>query len=97
MTVNVTPVADVAPIVRDDRVITNRPASDIDIPHFALLFNDTDANGDPISITGAGDAESGTVTYNPGTILFNDSANPPGGSFTYTGEAGGLSEPVTSR
>ncbi|TNC96937.1 MAG: hemolysin-type calcium-binding repeat family protein, partial [Stygiobacter sp.] len=51
-----------------------------------LLANDSDADGDTLTIVSVGDAENGTVTLNPnGTISFTPDANYHGQtSFTYT-------------
>jgi Ca2+-binding RTX toxin-like protein len=87
LTIEATPADDVAPIVRDDRVITNRAANDINIPHFALLFNDSDANGDAISVVAVGNASGGTVMNGAGVVSFVDTGDADG-SFTYTGQSG---------
>ena len=79
-------VADLPPIVRDDRVITNITGSSaaITIPDFALLYNDTDANGQTISVTGTSGASDGSVSASPNPV-FTDNGDTDGGSFTYTG------------
>ena len=86
---------DLPPIVRDDRVITNVAGNGaaIIIPHYALLFNDTDADGNPISITGASSPSSGTVSYASNGITFTDGSNShDGGSFVYSGTAAGKTD-----
>ena len=53
------------------------------IPASALLANDTDPSGLPLSITGVSNPSNGTATYDPNaqTISFVPAAN-------YTGAAG---------
>jgi Ca2+-binding RTX toxin-like protein len=78
------------PIVRDDHVITNITGSGatISIPSFALLSNDTDADGNPITVTATGNPVGGSVAPGSGnpisTVIFTDTGN-GGGSFDYTG------------
>ncbi len=77
------------PIVRDDHVITNisgGSGTNIVIPDSALLYNDSDADGQTIAITGAITNVLGanSVTRASGSITFTDN-NTNGGSFTYTG------------
>ena len=56
--------ADHPPIVRDDHVITNISGSGaaINIPSSALLYNDTDADGNAITVTATSGVLSGTVS-----------------------------------
>ena len=72
--------------MRDDRVITNISGSgaSIAIPHFALLYNDFDPDGQSIAVTAVSGADSGTVSSASGAVTFTDN-NANGGSFTYTG------------
>jgi Ca2+-binding RTX toxin-like protein len=77
------------PIVRDDHVITNisgGSGTNIVIPDYALLYNDSDADGQTIAITGAITNVVGAnlVTHASGNVTFTDN-NTNGGSFTYTG------------
>jgi VCBS repeat-containing protein len=83
---------DHAPIVRDDHVITNISGNgaSIAIPSAALLYNDTDADGNLITVTATSGASSGSVSPTNGnpitTVTFSDGVNSSnGGSFTYTG------------
>ena len=87
---------DHAPIVRDDHVITNISGAGaaIAIPSYALLYNDTDADGNSITVTATSGASSGGVSPASGspiaTVTFTDSSsgggtNTDGGSFVYTG------------
>jgi len=75
--------------VRDDHVITNisgGSGTSIVIPDYALLYNDSDADGQAIAITGAITNVLGatSVTHASGNVTFTDN-NTNGGSFTYTG------------
>ena len=90
-------VADHAPIVRDDHVITNISGGNaaITIPSTALLYNDTDADGNPITVTATSNASDGSISSsgNPITSLtFTDNGDGDGGSFVYTGTASSLSD-----
>ena len=88
LTINVTGV-DLPPIVRDDLVITNIDGggSAITIPDFALLYNDTDANFETISVTATSGA-SGWYMSAPPNPIFTDNGDENGGTFTYTGSDG---------
>ncbi len=93
LTVTITD-ADNAPIVRDDRVFTNITGSgaDIIIPDYAFLWNDTDADGNPLtfgSISDVGDLAGAIHVGNAVTVTDNDL---DGGSFTYTAFANGKSD-----
>ena len=83
--------ADHAPIVRDDLVITNISGASaaIAIPSWALLYNDTDADGNVITVTATSGASSGSVSPLSGspiaTVTFADTGNSNGGGFTYAG------------
>ncbi|WP_119303265.1 DUF5801 repeats-in-toxin domain-containing protein [Dongia deserti] len=91
-------VSDIAPIVRDDYIIAghnnNSGNETIVIPAAALLWNDSDANGDAISVSGTFTNVSGFngtgVTLSSGNISMVDSSG--GGTFTYTGTANGKSD-----
>src|SRR6185503_17152816 len=77
------------PIVRDDHVITNvsgGSGTNIVIPDYALLYNDSDADGQTIAIAGAIANVLGAiaVTHASGNVTFTDN-NTNGGSFTYAG------------
>ncbi len=77
---------DLPPIVRDDNIITNIGGNPtvIDIPDYALLYNDTDPDGQSISLTAVSGASGGSVVDGAGIVTFTDT-NPAGGSFIYTG------------
>ena len=104
LTVNVNNV-DQAPIVANDHVITNYesligPGIDPDqivIPHYALLHNDTDPDGQAISVTAAVvTSDFASVSFNspPGSVTATEESDTAidGGTFTYTGTAGALSD-----
>jgi hypothetical protein len=90
---------DHAPVVRDDLVITsiNGGSASIVIPDFALLFNDSDADGQTISITAAGSAVDGTVVDNAANVTFTDNGDEDGGRFTYTGSTSAPAGSDTAR
>jgi uncharacterized repeat protein (TIGR01451 family) len=92
LNLNVT-IGDHAPIAFDDHVITNITGSGaaIPIPDLALLYNDRDADGNAISITGVSNAASGSVSHAGSTVTFTDT-NTDGGSFTYTATANTLTD-----
>jgi CshA-type fibril repeat protein len=70
VTVTVNPVND-APVAVNDSVTTNEDVP-VTIP---VLANDSDVDGDPLTVTGAS-AGNGTVTINPdGTITYTPNAN----------------------
>jgi Ca2+-binding RTX toxin-like protein len=82
-------IVDHPPVAGDDHVIVNKAADDnsqIVIPQWALLLNDSDADGSPLTIT-ATDPDSGffgyglasaNLTSNPDTVVVT---NGPGGFF----------------
>ena len=81
VTVTVTPVND-APVAADDSVSTPE-----DTPTtITVLGNDSDADGDTLSVTSATDPANGTVVINPdGTIGYTPDADFTGtDTFTYT-------------
>ena len=81
ISITVNPVND-APVANDDSVSTNEDTA-VDI---SVLTNDTDVEGDPISITGFTQPSHGVVTNNgDGTLKYTPSLNYNGpDSFTYT-------------
>ena len=91
-------VTDIAPIVRDDIIIAgnddNSGNESIVVPAAALLWNDSDANGDAITVSGTftnvSDFSGAGVTLAGGNITMEDKSG--GGSFTYTGTANGKSD-----
>ena len=81
ISITVNPVND-APVANDDSATTNEDTA-VDI---SVLTNDTDVEGDPISITGFTQPSHGVVTNNgDGTLKYTPSLNYNGpDSFTYT-------------
>jgi Ca2+-binding RTX toxin-like protein len=87
-----------APVAVHDNVITNVGFnSNINIPDWALLSDDVDADGDSLTITGAGDEQDSfdavshsgtTTTFVDGIFIFFGTS---GGSFDYTVSDGMLS------
>ncbi|WPO43209.1 peroxidase family protein [Tardiphaga sp. 42S5] len=95
-TVNVTATND-APAANNDTVITNVAANtSFSILQAALLANDTDPEGSPITITAVGGATglAAGPALGAGVITLSDDAS-AGGSFTYTGSDGTLTDPAT--
>ncbi|MFN6494891.1 calcium-binding protein [Nostoc sp. DedQUE03] len=102
-TINVTPTNQ-PPVAVDDSVSTFFGTS-VNIPVTTLLANDTDANGDPLSITGVSGATNGTavlnnngtannsaddfVTFTPNLLFFGNA------SFNYTLSDGSLTDTGT--
>ncbi|MGE0165096.1 MAG: tandem-95 repeat protein, partial [Dongiaceae bacterium] len=84
-TVNVTvnPVND-APVANADAVSTNEDTT-LTIPAATLLGNDTDMDGDTLSIVSVQSAVNGTVQLVGGNVVFTPAADYSGpASFTYT-------------
>ena len=90
MSVTVTPVND-DPVATDDTLVTSR-----DVPStIAVLANDTDVDGDALSVTGVTAPASGTAIANgDGTITYTPAANFAGtDGFDYTvGDGAGGSD-----
>ena len=89
------------PVANDDSGFVVTENSTLSIPASALLANDTDPNGLPLSITGVGNPSSGTVSYDPNTqtISFVPTTGYIGpAGFTYTisdGQSGTASANVS--
>ncbi len=76
-----------APVAGDDSGLTISRNGTLTISIATLMANDTDANGDAMTISAVGNALNGTVTLNKqnGTIIFTPAANYSGpASFSYT-------------
>ncbi len=72
VTVNVGPVND-PPVAVNDAATTNEDTTIFNLP---ILGNDSDVDGDPLTITGTPTAANGTVTVNAdGTINYTPNAN----------------------
>jgi Ca2+-binding RTX toxin-like protein len=81
--VNVTAVND-APVAGNDAVTTSEDTPLV-LAAASLLANDTDADGNPLTVTAVGNATHGSVVLSNGTITFTPGANYNGpASFTYT-------------
>ncbi len=83
------------PSAANDGATTNEDVAVI----VAVLANDSDPDGDPLSVTGATNGAHGTVVVNPnGTVTYTPAANYNGSdSFTYTisdGHGGGATGTV---
>ncbi len=89
ITINVTPTQD-PPTASDDTITVNEDtATDVTS---AILANDSDPDGDTLSVTGASNATGGNVDFAAGVVTFTPSANACGtglGSFDYTMAATG--------
>lgn len=75
------------PVAGDDSGLTISRNGTLTISIATLLANDTDANGDAMTISAVGNALNGTVTLNKqnGTVIFTPAANYSGpASFSYT-------------
>jgi hypothetical protein len=88
LTVTIDPAAGPM-IVRDDFVLTNQDP--VDIPDWALLANDSGPDSDSQVISAVSNANDGSVTDNPGSVMFDDNDS-DGGSFDYTNTAGSRSD-----
>ena len=83
VTVTVSPVND--PPVGVDDAFTVREGDTISIEAGKLLENDTDAEGDTLSITAVGDVTNGIVTLDGSRIIYaHDGSETIAASFTYT-------------
>ncbi|SDE72331.1 Ig-like domain-containing protein, partial [Ruegeria marina] len=94
VTVTVSPVND-APVAGDDSVST---AEDTPLS-FDPRSNDTDVDGDPLTITAVGAAGHGAVSFSDGSLTYTPDADFNGtDSFTYTlsdGQGGSTTATVT--
>ena len=90
--VNVSAI-DLPPIARDDQVITNVSGSGaaVTVADAALLWNDSDANDDAISVTAVGGSSSLTAVHGASSVALTDN-NSNGGSFDYTATANGKTD-----
>ena len=83
VTVSVSPVND--PPDGGDDALAIREGGTVSVEDRELLANDTDAEGDALSITAVGDAANGIVTRDGNTITYrHDGSETNTGSFTYT-------------
>jgi T1SS-143 domain-containing protein len=88
--VQVTVNVNTPPVANADTVITNAGTSAFEVPEWALLANDTDANGQVLDITatsGASGVSTSLLTH-PGSVTITDGAPASGGNFNYTATDG---------
>jgi len=72
------------PVANPDSATTAQNTA-VTIAASTLLANDTDANGDSLSLTGVSNAVNGSVTFSNGNVIFTPSANFTGNaSFDYS-------------
>ncbi|TPK32407.1 DUF5801 repeats-in-toxin domain-containing protein, partial [Mesorhizobium sp. B2-5-3] len=93
----VTPVND-APIGVNDSIIISATTNEtVTIPNWALLLNDSDPDGNSLTLTAASGATSGTVASDASNVTFTDAGNngQAGGSFTYTLSDGSVTDTAT--
>jgi len=79
--------ANTAPVATDDFGYVASRNGSVTLSIASLVANDTDANGDSLTISAVGGAVNGSVVLNAqtGTVVFTPSANYAGpASFTYT-------------
>ncbi|MGO8655454.1 cadherin-like domain-containing protein, partial [Rhizobium ruizarguesonis] len=75
------------PVAANDSGLSTNTGTPITIQASVLLANDTDADGDPLSITGVNGAVNGTVTFDSQTksVTFTPTAGYTGAaSFSYS-------------
>ncbi|MEC4983612.1 MAG: Ig-like domain-containing protein, partial [Oscillatoria sp. PMC 1076.18] len=83
-TVNVNVLPNETPVAGDDNV-TTRQDTPITIASANLLANDTDADGDTLTVTGVSNPTRGTVTLNNGNVVYTPAPNFRGEArFDYT-------------
>lgn len=83
VTVTVTAVND-APVANPDTATTDEDTP-VTVTEATMLANDTDAEGDTLTVTGATNPVGGTVAFAGGDVTFTPTANFTGaGSFDYT-------------
>ncbi|MFC7397571.1 DUF4082 domain-containing protein [Chelatococcus sp. GCM10030263] len=81
------PEANGVPVATDDDGFTTARNAPLAIEAATLLANDTDPNGEPLAITGVGNAVNGSVSFDAQTkrVIFTPTSNYSGAaSFTYT-------------
>ncbi|MCI2401184.1 Ig-like domain-containing protein [Aliiroseovarius sp. N1Y82] len=97
LTVNDTTPANDAPDAVDDGLVTDQDVALVISVASDILINDSDPNGDPISVTGMTQPANGTLVDNAdGTWTYTPNAGFGGAdSFTYTISDGGLTDIAT--
>ncbi|UXN62195.1 peroxidase family protein [Phyllobacterium zundukense] len=94
-TVTVTATND-APVGNNDTVITNVAAGNFSIALSALLANDTDPEGSPVTITSVGGQNGLNAPTLGATAVTVSNTGGPGGSFNYVASDGALTDPTTT-
>ncbi|WDR02952.1 DUF4082 domain-containing protein [Devosia algicola] len=80
------PGANVAPVANNDSGFTGQSNAALQLAASSLLANDTDGNGDPLSVTGVSAPTNGTVSFDAqtSTITFTPTTDYSGAAgFTY--------------
>ncbi|OSI72465.1 DUF4082 domain-containing protein [Bradyrhizobium canariense] len=89
------------PVAVNDSGFTTTQNTALNIPASALLANDSDPDGDPLTITGVSSPANGTATFSANTVTFTPTTGYTGpASFTYAisdgrGDTGGASVSLT--
>lgn len=83
-----------APVANDDTVTTTEDTA-VTIPEATLLANDTDVDGQALTVSAVSGAINGTVSLNGGSPIFTPNANATSGSFIYTASDGIASDTAT--
>jgi hypothetical protein len=84
-TVSIDVRSNAAPVAVDDSGFATPVGKALTIPGATLLVNDSDPDGDPLSLSGVGGAVNGTVGLNGGNPIFRPAAGYSGpASFVYT-------------
>ncbi len=83
-----------APVANDDSVTTLEDTA-ITIPGATLLANDTDVDGQTLTISAVSGAINGTVVLNGGSPIFTPDLDAATGSFVYTATDGIASDTAT--
>ena len=86
-TVNVTAVND-APTATGDNIV-GRDTTFV-IPHWALLYNDSDPDNEQLLVTSISSVSSGTVVAGASSVTFTDTGSSVGGYFYYRASDGSL-------
>jgi len=96
-TVTITVNPNVAPVAEDDAWIVSADVIS-NVPDPGVLGNDTDANGDPLTVILVGDASSGGTLelFMDGSFDYTPNAGSTGGSFTYRANDGALDSNVAT-
>ena len=94
ISITVTPLND-APVAANDALAASEDTA-ATVTAAALVANDTDVDGDPLTVTAVGNAVSGTVGLVAGTVTFTPAANFVGtATFDYTVSDGNATDDGT--